>query len=117
MTFKQCHATWSNQRIEFWFLLHFCFYTNNNHRSDYIRLLSDKFKEHGLKKYEKNTADLFGILMKYCNPKQAIKYSKRILKEAGNNAPASIAPATTVHILVEELAKYLPNMNKNSFID
>lgn len=45
----QCHAAWSNQCIEFRFLLHFCFYTNNNHRSDYIRFLSDKFKEHGLK--------------------------------------------------------------------
>ena len=46
--------------------------------------------------------------MKYGNPKQAIKYSKKILKEADNKAPASIAPATTVHIRVEELAKYLP---------
>lgn len=28
-----------------------------------------------------------------------------------------LLPATTVHILVEEMAKYLPNMNKNSFIN
>lgn len=113
----QCHAAWSNQCIEFWFLLHFCFYTSNNHISDYIRFFSDKFKEHGLKKYEKNTADLFEILMKYDNPKQAIKNSKRILKEASNKAPASIAPATTVHILVEELVRYLPNQVKRKIFD
>lgn len=113
----QYRAAWSNQCIEFWFLLHFCFYTSNNHISDYIRFFSDKFKEHGLKKYEKNTADLFEILMKYGNPKQAVKHSKRILKEAGNKAPASIAPATTVHILVEELVRYLPNQVKRKIFD
>ena len=31
------HAAWSNECIEFWFLLHFAYYTSNNHRTDYKR--------------------------------------------------------------------------------
>lgn len=30
----QYHAAWSNECIEFWFLLHFAYYTANNHRTD-----------------------------------------------------------------------------------
>ena len=31
----QYHAAWSNECIEFWFILHFAYYTSNNHRSEY----------------------------------------------------------------------------------
>lgn len=30
----QYHTVWSNECIEFWFLLHFTYYTANNHRSE-----------------------------------------------------------------------------------
>ena len=30
----QYHTAWSNECIEFWFLLHFAYYTANNHRSE-----------------------------------------------------------------------------------
>ena len=41
---------WSsgNECIEFWFLLHFAYYTANNHRAEYIMFLNDKFKELGI---------------------------------------------------------------------
>lgn len=32
----QYYTAWSNECIEFWFLLHFAYYTSNNHRSEYI---------------------------------------------------------------------------------
>ena len=38
----QYPAAWSNECIEFWFVLHFAYYTSNNHRSEYIRFLNDK---------------------------------------------------------------------------
>lgn len=41
----QYHCAWSNECIEFWFLLHFAYYTANNHRTEYISFLNDKFKE------------------------------------------------------------------------
>ena len=31
----QYHTAWSNECIEFWFLLHFTYYTSNNNRNEY----------------------------------------------------------------------------------
>ena len=50
----QYHATWSNECIEFWFILHFAYYTANNHRTEYIDFLNNKFQELGLGKYQEN---------------------------------------------------------------
>ena len=36
----QYHAAWSNECIEFWFMLHFAYYTSNNHRSEYVKFLN-----------------------------------------------------------------------------
>ena len=33
------------RRDEFWFMLHFAYYTANNHRSEYKKFLSEKFQE------------------------------------------------------------------------
>ena len=41
----QYHAAWSNECIEFWFMLHFAYYVSNNHRTEYIKFLNDKFQE------------------------------------------------------------------------
>ncbi|MBR1930920.1 MAG: RloB domain-containing protein [Lachnospiraceae bacterium] len=104
----QYHTAWSNECIEFWFLLHFAYYTSNNHRSEYIAFLNDKFRELGIGKYQKNMDNIFEILMKRGNPKLAIRYAKRIIKDGAGRTPAEIAPGTKVYELVEELVKYLP---------
>ncbi len=112
----QYHAAWSNECIEFWFLLHFAYYTANNHRTEYILFLNDKFKELGIGKYQKNMNDIFTILMKYGNPKLAIRYAKRIIKDGEGKTSTEIAPGTKVYELVEELAKYLPAEVQNLFV-
>ena len=112
----QYHAAWSNECIEFWFLLHFAYYTSNNHRTEYIRFLNDKFRELGLGKYQKNMKNIFDILMKEGSPKLAIRYAKRIIKEGQGRTPTEIAPGTKVYELVEELVKYLPEETKGRFI-
>ncbi|WP_081777761.1 RloB family protein [Butyrivibrio sp. LB2008] len=38
----QYHAAWSNECIEFWFLLHFSYYTSNNHRTRSLTLQCQK---------------------------------------------------------------------------
>ena len=113
----QYHAAWSNECIEFWFLLHFAYYTANNHRSEYIAFLNDKFREFGLGKYQKNMKDIFDILMKKGDPKLAARFAKRIIKEGKGKTPTEIAPGTMVYELVEELAKYLPEEYKNKFLE
>ena len=104
----QYRAAWSNECIEFWFILHFAYYTSNNHRTEYIKFLNDKFKELGLGKYQKNMKDIFSILMDKGNPKLAIRYAKRIIEDGKGRTPTEIAPGTKVYGLVEELVKYLP---------
>ena len=113
----QYHTAGCNECIDFWFLLHFAYYTANNHRLEYITFLNDKFKELGLGKYQKNMQDIFGILLEHGNPKLAIRYAKRIIKDGESKTPTEIAPGTKVYELVEELTKYLPEEVTKAFKD
>jgi hypothetical protein len=109
------HVAWSNECIEFWFILHFEYYISNNHRTRYIDFLNEKFKELRIGKYEKNMPDIFEILLNHGSPKLAIKYAKRIIKSNQGKSSALIAPGTRVYELVEELAKYLPKAERAMF--
>lgn len=113
----QYHTAWSNECIEFWFLLHFTYYTSNNNRDEYSAFLDKKFKEFGLGGYKKRMPEIFDILLNHGNPKLASRYAKRIIKEGEGKTPTEIAPGTKVYELVEELAKYLPEKVQPRFID
>ena len=113
----QYHAAWSNECIEFWFMLHFAYYTSNNHRSEYKKFLNEKFQKLGIEKYEKNMDNIFETLMNGENPKLAIRYAKRIIKNGEGKTPVEIAPGTKVYELVEELAKYLPEEMRKQFVE
>ena len=76
-----------------------------------------KFKELGIGRYRKNMNDIFTILMEYGNPKLAIRYAKRIIKDGEGKTPTEISPGTKVYELVEELAKYLPEEVQERFIN
>lgn len=89
--------------------------TANNHRAEYITFLNDKFKELGIGKYQKNMQDIFKILLEHGNPKLAIRYAKRIIKDGTGKTPTEIAPGTKVYELVEELVKYLPEEVQEKF--
>lgn len=112
----QYHVAWSNECIEIWFLLHFANYISDNHRTEYIKFLNDKFKELKIHKYQKNMPNIFDILLEYGNPRLAIRYAKRIIRENEGKASADIAPGTKVYELVEELAKYLPEKLRGQFL-
>lgn len=103
----QYHAAWSNECIEFWFILHFVYYMANNHRTEYIDFLNNKFRELGVGKYQKNMTNIFDVLMENGDPKLAIRYAKRIIKNGQGRTPTEIAPGTKVYELVEELGKFL----------
>ena len=57
--------------------------------------------------------EIFDILMEKGNPKLAIRYARRIIKDGHGKTPTEIAPGTTVYELVEELTKYLPDDRKS----
>jgi hypothetical protein len=81
-----------------------------------MQFLNDRYKELGLGKYKKNALETFDILLEHGNPKLAIRYAKRILDNHKGMTPTEIAPGTRVFALVEELAKYLPEQQKSSFL-
>ena len=111
------NVAWSNQCIEYWFILHFDYYQSNNDRKDYCKYLHTKFKKFGLQRYKKNNPELFNILHTHGNPKQAISNAKKQIAIFEGQTDASSAPATKVHLLVEELSKYLPSTLKSKFLD
>ena len=110
------YTAWSNECIEYWFILHFAYYDSNNHRSQYSIFLNEKFQQLGIGKYQKNMKDIFDILMKNGNPKLAIRYAKKIIQSGKGKTPTEIAPGTKVYEFAEELAKYLPEENKSRFL-
>lgn len=108
---------WSNECIELWFLLHFCYYTVNNGRKDYIHKLNEYFAGTKIRKYEKNDKTVFNTLLSLGNPKNAIVNANKLLSLHKDKMPASSVPCTTVHKLVESLAVYLPDDIKSRFIN
>lgn len=110
-------SAWSNQSIEYWFVLHFAYYTSDNDRLDYIAFLNRIYKEKKLGKYEKPDENTYLFLEKYGSPKQAIKNASKILTKHGSKKPSKCRPATKVHLLVQELAKYLPEKDKSLYLD
>ena len=110
------YAAWSNQCVEYWFILHFDYYIPDNDRSYYRKYLHDKFANIGWGRYQKNNEELFGILLEHGNPKQAIVWAKRRINDFSGCTPSKSAPATKVYELVLALSKYLPEEIKNKFI-
>lgn len=97
-------VAYSNQAFEYWFLLHFNLYKGTLHRSNYPDMLS---KLTGIP-YSKTEA--FGAIMYnrllHLQP-QAIKNAAAVLSEISHGNPALEESSTTVHLLVEELSRYI----------
>lgn len=115
------HIGWSNQCIEYWFLLHFCYLDANINREDYQKQLSNYFQQNNQLSYAKNLNNLFSLLTQYGTPKKAIRWAEKILSQYEEDTvlkhPSEITPGTTVHILVRELAKYFPDEIKNRYLE
>lgn len=109
-------VAWSNQCVEYWFILHFEFYDADNDRSDYRKFLNSKFKKLGLGRYRKNNKEIFGILTEKGNPKKAIGWAKKRIDECKGLSDTASAPATKVHLLVQDLAKYLPDDLREKYV-
>jgi len=110
------HVAWSNQCIEYWFILHFDFYDSDNDRKYYREYLHKKFKELGWTQYKKNNKELFNILTEHGDPKLAIKRANQRLESCNGMTDTNSVPATKVNFLVSELAKYLPEKIRARYI-
>ncbi len=109
------HAGWSNECFELWFLLHFSFYQAAASQNEYYRMLKNQFRKFGMKNYQKNSPELFDLLVRYGSPKYAISCAKKLWTEKEGLMPSKAVPCTSVFLLVEELARYLPPDLKTKF--
>lgn len=50
------------------------------------------------------------------NPKRAIKWAERRLKDCAGLTESQSVPATKVHLLVQKLAKYLPDELRSKYL-
>ena len=95
---------WSNQAIEFWFLLHFNYITSNINRSEYKEKLEEYFKSAGLNsKYYKNDKKIYNKLCLYGSLEKAIERAKKIHENYKNTSPAKAVSSTTVYKFFEEV--------------
>lgn len=98
------HSLWSNECIELWFLLHFCFLNSAIHRASYFDRLSDYLGH----KYKKNNQNIVGeILIANGRIENAITNAKKLIEYHGQATPANSNPATNVYEFFEFYRDYL----------
>ncbi len=99
---------YSNQAFELWFLLHFHYYDYPMHRSQYEGELSKLLG----RRYKKNSPDMYYRL--YSKQKTAINNAEQLLELYVPRNPAKDNPSTTVHRLVKELNRFLPENRRDT---
>ncbi|WP_009630758.1 RloB family protein [Synechocystis sp. PCC 7509] len=94
-------VAYSNEAFELWYVLHFEFLNTGIPRNDYIKKLTSLLG----KKYQKNSTTIYDDLL----DKQdiAIKRAKKLLEEYEPSKPEQDNPSTTVHLLVEQLKRFV----------
>lgn len=97
------HVAYTNEAFELWYLLHFNFHTAAYHRSRYSSMLSQRSRlGHP---YEKNSTDMYNELLD--RQETAIGHAETLLNRYDPSRPERDNPSTTVHLLVQELNKWV----------
>lgn len=95
------YVAYSNEAFELWYVLHFEFLNTGIPRGNYLTKLSSLLNQ----KYQKNSETIYDELFE----KQpiAIKNATTLLKQYDPHIPGKDNPSTTVHLLVQELNKFI----------
>jgi hypothetical protein len=96
-------VAYSNDAFELWYLLHFDYYNTGISRREYKNRLTNKLGH----EYKKNGETIYEELKD--KQENAIKNAKRLLQKYDRPNPESDNPSTTVHLLVEELNRFIPD--------
>ena len=103
---ENTEAVWTNEAFELWYLLHFDAYTNALSRKQYKEKIEAALKAEGAGSYtyRKNSKEMFALLERYGNIKQAIQRAKTLHDTYGTRQDfAEHNPCTTVYLMVSEL--------------
>jgi len=94
-------VAYSNESFELWYILHFEFLNTGIPRSDYIHKLTYLL---GCE-YQKNSESIYNKIIN--RQTTAIKNAENLFKQYDPPNPARDNPSTTVHLLVQELNKFI----------
>lgn len=94
-------VAYSNEAFELWYLLHFHYYDTAVTRRDYCTKLGELLG----REYQKNQDDMYHLLLS--RQTNALKNAKRLLKCYSPIKPEQNNPSTTVHLLVEQLNRFI----------
>ena len=97
---RKIEVAWSNEAFELWYMLHFNYHDTAIPRTEYISRLSDLLGQ----PYNKKDTDFYDMLA--ARVETAIRHAERLLSQYNPPNPATNNPATTVHLLVEELRRF-----------
>nr|DAI09311.1 MAG TPA: RloB-like protein [Caudoviricetes sp.] len=107
MSCARCHALWSNECIELWFLLHFEYLTADISRKQYREKLTRYLGE----QYEKNNPHIISkILEKKGKISNAISNADKLLTLHKGKSYSNMKPATNMGEFFKKYLKYLEDM-------
>jgi hypothetical protein len=94
-------VAYSNESFELWYILHFEFLNTGIPRSDYVQKLTYLLGY----EYQKNSESISNKIIN--RQTTAIKNAENLFKQYDSPNPARDNPSTTVHLLVQELNKFI----------
>ncbi len=94
-------VAYSNEAFELWYVLHFEFLNTGIPRCDYFKKLDCLLK----RKYKKNCETIYDEL--FNRQSIAIENAINLLNQYKPPSPEKDNPSTTVHLLVQELNKFI----------
>lgn len=94
-------VAYSNEAFELWYLLHFHYYHTAMSRKRYGTMLTQLLGY----EYQKNSETIYEKLEN--RQKDAIRNSRKLLEQYDPPNPECDNPSTTVHLLVEQLNRFI----------
>lgn len=102
---------WSNQVIEFWFLLHFNYIDGKMNRKMYATKINEYFKKKGLKyNYHKNDSKIYSKLCTHGSLNKAKTNAKKIHLTHINDKPSQSESCTSVYKFFEAIDERLDEL-------
>ena len=109
---KGINVGWSNPCIEIWFSAYLGTMPWHQDSVSCCKGFAHSFEKITGQKYEKSDKKIYQKLIHYGNEKHAVEIAKNKIEEHKRNykyKPSDMCPATTVHILVEEISEKIEN--------
>ncbi|MBW4546591.1 MAG: RloB family protein [Symplocastrum torsivum CPER-KK1] len=94
-------VAYSNEAFELWYVLHFEFLNTGIPRKDYLRKLTSLLG----RTYQKNSETIYDELFE--KQSTAVRNAENLFKQYEHPHPVRDNPSTTVHLLVQELNRFI----------